>query len=815
MTPATVRSLSAVGQPAGNFPAIEGATRFSAGTLSWSILPWSVVRTPGFPAAIIKQAEEPQLLREADRLAGIRSHSGNDRARLLDAIAIARSQADSSSLKELRKAERAALRYRPVPSLPGSVAAELTELAEQWNSRCSDLEATAAHLAASYEQAYDRAMRLVARESSRPSFGHALFISSRGFFDHAWKDGTGFISPGDPITRAHRKTLRTAARYLRRLTVRCEQTSFFGPVHFADLDPEGTFDLRLGDPLPEAVYAEPSMWLLDHLIRHLDRDKPEADRPVRQHPLFRVDGDLLTRTADGRSRLLSPDAVRLWDALPEYPSISAAAGALGMPADLAARCRAELRPALAPWALPSHATYPFERLLSLSGDALVQQVAQYRDTFAASPWPARRAPFLALEKTVAELGVSVSVGEGRHYADRYVLHEERAHRLSARTAFGARMVASLQAATQAVIPLTYAAALLRRADARDALRSALAGRRLPLAQAIHMNFPAPEPRFSAFLADLHAACAARLADGVIRLAAEDISRLVDQHCAVLDPEDSYGTVAGPDWMIIGPLENATWLLSELHDDGSYLAGAVTRLHPDGAELREEFRRRVIEVIDPAEMAAVVSKRRSKFLLPEMPGASIEIGGVSVKPRVHTVPISAAEVAEDGAAVFIQGRRAHLYSGDIPSAVHRALAVPALNPVVFDSGPRTPRVAVEGTVIQRARWKFDLPGGAHGREAWELAQDIRRELGLPQRVFVRYPGEPKPLFVDFADVLAVEDVMRLPAAPVVITEMLPDYGDLWWQPDGELMCAELRTACFAWLDIGHGAGTAAASSGVRG
>lgn len=801
MTSVTVDSMEAAGQPSGNFPVIEGATRFSVGTLSWSILPWAVVRTPGFPAAVVERVAEPRLLGEADDLAALRSRAERDRSRLLDGIASARAAADPAALRELRKAERAALQYRPVPRLPETAAAELAELAGQWNSRRADVEAAAAHLGESYERAYDHAISVIAAESAKPSFGHALFISSRGFFDHVWKDGTGLGGPGAPVTKSRRKALRTAARYLRRLTVRCEQTSFFGPVHFVDLVPGGDRDLRLGDPRPETVYAEPSMWLLDRLTRHRDRDTPEADRPVRRHPIFRVDGDRLTRTADGRSRRLSPDAVRVWEALGEHPTVSAAGAALGLPADRVAGCLAELRPALAPWALPSHEVYPFERLLALGDDTLVRQVARWRDSFAATGWPARRAPFLALEEAAAGLGGGAAVGEGRHYADRYVLHEERAHRFSARTVFGARTIEGLRAATEAMLPLAYAAALLRRADARDALRAALAGRRLPLAFAIGMDFPAAEPRYDAFLADLNAACAGRVTDGVIQLSGLDIGALIDRHCAALDPGDAYGTVAGPDWMITGSPGDGTWVLSELHDDGSYLAGAVTRLHPDGGELREEFERRVVDVIDPVDMAAIVSKRRNKFLLPEMPGVSVEIGGVSVKPRARTVPIADVEVAEDGAAVLVGGRRARLYSGDIPSTVHRALAVPALNPVVFDTGARTPRVVIDGTVIQRARWRIDLPGGSHGRAAWELAQDIRRERGLPRRVFVRHPGEPKPLFVDFADVLAVEDVMRLPAARAVVTEMLPDYGDLWWRPDGELMCAEMRTACFAWLDPG--------------
>ena len=130
-------------------------------------------------------------------------------------------------------------------------------------------------------------------------------------------------------------------------------------------------------------------------------------------------------------------------------------------------------------------------------------------------------------------------------------------------------------------------------------------------------------------------------------------------------------------------------------------------------------------------------------------------------------------------------------------------MPALNPVVIDTGPSTPRVLIDGTVIQRARWRLQLGGGVYGPQAWDLAQQIRRDNGLPQRVFVRHPAEPKPLFVDFADVLAVEDVMRLPAAPVLVSEMLPDYADLWWRPDGSPMCAELRMGCLAWLDLDPG------------
>jgi hypothetical protein len=788
------------------FPVIGGSLPFAAATLRWSVLPWVVVRTPGFPVTALEQLSAPQLLSESDRLAGIRAQAGQVRSRLLDAITAGLQRADTASQRELRSAERAVSLNRPVSCVPSAAARRMVTAAERWNAICAVAQSAEENLSAAYDAAYRQALTVVSQECADPRFGHVLFISSRRFYDNFWAAHLAAAGPAVPFRRSRQK-LRTAARYLRRLTVRCEETSFFGPVHFAQLDPSSDRAVRLEDPGPERVYAEPSMWLLELLTRHLHRDLPELDRPVRQHPLFRVEGDRLRRATDGRSRQLSDAAVRLWDELPGHPSVGAAARALGMSPDLAADCLARLQPGLMPWTVPSHEIYPLEYLLSLTDDPLLRLVGQHRDAFAASPWPDRREPFLALERVVSDrLGVDADTGRGLHYADRYVLHEEQAHRLSSLTTFGAPLIKGLRTATEAMLPLAYVAALVLRADARVALRTATEGRRLPLAAVVGMELPDVTPRFSAFLADVHDVAAARVADGVVRLSRDDVTALIARHCPALDPADAYGTLAGPDWMLTGPAEGAAWVLSELHDDGSYLAGGVTRVHPDGAALRAVFEQRVVSVIDPAEMAAIIARRRNKFLIPEMPGLAIEVGGRSVKPRPWAVPISEAEVAEDGAAVLVRGRRLRLYSGDIPGLVHRALAVPALNPVVIDTGPSTPRVLIDGTVIQRARWRLQLGGGVYGREAWDRAQEIRRENGLPQRVFVRHPTEPKPLFVDFADVLAVEDVMRLPAAPVLVSEMLPDYGDLWWRPDGSPMCAELRMGCLVWLDLDPGTST---------
>jgi hypothetical protein len=190
-----------------------------------------------------------------------------------------------------------------------------------------------------------------------------------------------------------------------------------------------------------------------------------------------------------------------------------------------------------------------------------------------------------------------------------------------------------------------------------------------------------------------------------------------------------------------------------------------------------------------------------FLVPELPGTAIELTGLSEKPREQTVPASDVFVAPDGDAVLINGRRFHLYTGDIPSIAHRALAVPSLTPVTIDGGEFTPRVTVGSTVLQRARWRITTADPAPGYGGWLAAQQLRRRLGLPRRVFVRHPREQKPLYVDFADPYAVDDLVRLPPADVVVSEMLPVPEGLWWDDGGGRQCAELRTACFVNLRLG--------------
>ncbi|MFD0473002.1 hypothetical protein ACFQ0B_35555 [Nonomuraea thailandensis] len=100
------------------------------------------------------------------------------------------------------------------------------------------------------------------------------------------------------------------------------------------------------------------------------------------------------------------------------------------------------------------------------------------------------------------------------------------------------------------------------------------------------------------------------------------------------------------------------------------------------------------------------------------------------------------------------------------------------------------------IYQRARWRVPLPRerGADAFDRWLALHRLRRERSLPRHVFVHHPAGPRPGYVDFCDPFAVEELARHDPAEVLITEMLPAPGQLWWRVDGREQCAELRLGC---------------------
>lgn len=784
-----------------------GVVTFGAHRLEFELFPWSLLRTPGLPARTLAPLADVSAYQATEALLGDQTTT----ALAAEFEAVHRPAAFASAAGNRADQARLTRARRSVSGGRSLAEAQLETWrrygdrawANQWQQATAEHAERLARAERAYQDALRAGRRYLAQRCSQPDVAHAIFLSSRDFYDHAF----GHYLRPEAAERADtkaRQAFATAARYLRRMSVRCELTSFFGPVHFVRLDTAEPEPVRPGDPGAERIYVEPSVWLINDLHKSIQRQVPLARRRPRRNPMVTVVDGRLTRILDGSVFDASPPALALWHALDGARTVPQACLAAGVDVAAANRLLRELTGCVITVAeIPAHSLTSFEQVVAADEpDGPAREVARLLRRFAEQDWPARATTFAETERLVSGLGLQERRGQGKHYVDRYVFHEERAHPRSARTTLGAPAVAGLREALADALPLSFLAALVDREDAREAVRAVVGNRSTRLIELLRADIPPVGTRGKALRSALRELVRERTVGTTAALTRADVDSLVARFAPVLSTQDCYATLAGPDMMMLGDPASSNWLLSELHDDGSYLGGGVTRLHPDGDQVRRDLIGGVVRLLDPAGMAPVVSRRRNMFLVPELPGRAIELSGLSGKPRDETVPISDVFVAPEGDAVLVDGRRLRLYTGDIPSLAHRALAVPSLTPVTIDCGEHSPRVRIGSTVVQRAQWRLRSPGWEAGYQGWLALHEQRRRLGLPRQVFVRHPNEQKPLYLDFADPYSVDDVVRLPPAELLVSEMLPTPDQLWWEDKGGAQCAELRTACFVRLSANN-------------
>lgn len=123
-----------------------------------------------------------------------------------------------------------------------------------------------------------------------------------------------------------------------------------------------------------------------------------------------------------------------------------------------------------------------------------------------------------------------------------------------------------------------------------------------------------------------------------------------------------------------------------------------------------------------------------------------------------------------------------------------------------AAPHAPRVWIDRMVVSRERWRCTaadtgLAASPDARACYLAARRWRHRLGLPDRVYVTVPTEPKPMYVDLTSPLHVFSLGRAvraafrelgPDAPVSVTEPLPGPEHAWL-PDaaGRRYHSELR------------------------
>lgn len=152
-------------------------------------------------------------------------------------------------------------------------------------------------------------------------------------------------------------------------------------------------------------------------------------------------------------------------------------------------------------------------------------------------------------------------------------------------------------------------------------------------------------------------------------------------------------------------------------------------------------------------------------------------------------------------LFIEGPDVTDREGSFTLPLADLLFLPIFFSVMLTFRPFPPiehaaRVTVGRTVLRRETWHLPakkMPANADELAAWARGQ------GMPKRIFVRSPLEPKPIYVDTeSPVLARVLVRQLrraadaaPEALVSISEMLPAPEECWLELDGSKYTSELR------------------------
>ncbi|GGV63094.1 lantibiotic dehydratase [Streptomyces thermoviolaceus subsp. apingens] len=466
--------------------------------------------------------------------------------------------------------------------------------------------------------------------------------------------------------------------------------------------------------------------------------------------------------------------------------------------------------------------------------------------FAELPLAERPAALAAVKARFEKLtGTAANRNGGLHYADRSILFEE-AHGEPADLTIGPDIVRFLTDELSVVYEVVLARPRLR-------MRRELAVLTRWVAERFGAGVEVPLDRlYSEFFRDLHtlekecAAVEAELAtldrvvtDALLGAQGADRPEVVVERsrmeavlatlprtpAAVVDPDVLFAATSRRDLCegrftaVIGdchavrevithtsfaPLvqERAPELLHEVHegylsllDDDEVLVD-LSRGHPDKSSTQLVYPCLDLEVYGRS------GQSRDRVLQPSQLYVVLRDGrlelrahGVTGRLRLMAPPAGGPSICQDPLSPFAFPRH---FGG-------AGLDAPALEHI--------PRIRCDRVVLQRETWRvpaarlrgaaaFDGPAvRADGEEAAEFvaACRLRRELGLPRHVFVKIPGEPKPVYVDWQAPLLVRQVCRLAArqdGTLEISEMLPTPGQRWLRVRGRRYTSELRCAVFS-------------------
>ena len=304
----------------------------------------------------------------------------------------------------------------------------------------------------------------------------------------------------------------------------------------------------------------------------------------------------------------------------------------------------------------------------------------------------------------------------------------------------------------------------------------------------------PAPSADRLITDLTALVAERRTGDEARLTDADIAALcvTPGDPVVMSPDlmlaaDGFDALANGDYrIVIGEIHHGVqpigWMLTFADDPDGWRQAADAMLpQPGTVQPANLVLGRRMKVAPPRFPGPSISARDGLSQLVVLPGPELRVPGVDRPLRFH--PPSHGV-----------GRRYGVFA---------CFSYPLADLPRVRTDGNTPRIVVGDVTLQRRRWAIPadrLPSGS-SHHLFVACAAFRAEHRLPERVFVRSAGEPKPVFVDFDSVFSLEVLAQLCAgaarqspAELLFEEVSPDMDELWLRRGDGRYCTELRTVC---------------------
>lgn len=393
--------------------------------------------------------------------------------------------------------------------------------------------------------------------------------------------------------------------------------------------------------------------------------------------------------------------------------------------------------------------------------------------------------------------------DGQFYADRLPMREECGGDLRLRIS-GAR-AREFIAQLDRPLDLMARAAELTRQAARRKVAELLGTRRVPFWKVVAALSEQAIPYDTSLNA-----LVSRTVSPEAKHAAIDPAAL-----PAIPPPDGVPLICSVDVLIsakdVGAFERGECqlVMGDLHDTAQVWGWALQFLE-DRVQVETDMVRLIGRAQRSIPVVTVLASRRTGLLPSEFPGPVVELGGVSVRPSPWRLPFDDLWVVSDGTDAKLWsdrfGGEVLLYNGELESLVHTAFALPRIRAPKVDLGAHTPRLTVDGVVIQREQWQMpaawveEMVACKDDRARLRSAARGWAALGLPTYVFAKFPGERKPILVcpDSPPLVRAFATMLEDKGSVMLSEMTPSPDQLWLQSElgrhtGELRCTFIRVA----------------------